>query len=282
MDQFVIDMLNSIGGGVDQSIVDKLLQTPAEYSPALYDLSLRVATVAVKPIAAIVLSIVFMLELARASQKADGDRELSVRLIGTLMVKVALVLVAAQNADLMLKAIDEVGTSIMGGVSSVATSTDTSGTTGLGDQMADAVRDAGWGGQAACLVLLIIPFLASKAAAIVFTVVVMLRFIQIYLMTAFNPLPIAFIACEETKQMGIGYFKSYASIVLQCVTLWLSIVFYRNLVRDVMRPGSYTEGDSLSGWIVDQFGNLLLASILLIGVVVISNAIAKRWLGSEA
>ncbi|MBW3089220.1 type IV secretion system protein [Bifidobacterium miconisargentati] len=282
MEDFVIDMLNAIGGGVDQTVVDTLLQAPSEYSASLYQLSLTVATVAVKPIAAIVLSIVFMLELARASQKADGDRELSVRLIGMIMIKLTLVLLAAQNADLMLKGIDEVGSSIMGGVTSVATTTGNADTLGLGDQMKDAVKDAGVFGQAACLVLLIIPFLVSKLAAIVFTVVVMLRFIQIYLMTAFNPLPIAFIACEETRQMGIGYFKSYASIVLQCVTLYLSVVMYRQMVSDVMKPDSFNKGDSLSGWVIGQFGNLLLASVLLIGVVAISNSVAKRWLGTEA
>jgi len=75
-------------------------------------------------------------------------------------------------------------------------------------------------GQIPCLILLLIPFLVSKGATIVVTVVILLRFVQIYMLTAFNPLPIAFIAQEETRQWGINFFKQYASLVFQCASSW--------------------------------------------------------------
>lgn len=282
MEDFLVDMLNSISDGVDQSVVDKLLQTPAQYSQSLYDIAVAVADTAVKPIAAIVLAIVFTLELARVSVKADGDRELGVRMIGLLMLKMVLVLIAAQNADLFLRAIDQIGEAVMGGITQVAPSTGGAGSGGLGDQMKDAIEDTGWTGKIAAMILLVLPFLASKLAAITCTIVIMLRFVQIYMLTAFNPLPIAFMACDETRQMGIGYLKAYAAAILQCATLWLGIVMYRAMAADSVNVDDYHDGDGLSGWIVGQFGNLLLASVLLIGVVVVSTSVAKRWLGSEA
>ena len=147
--------------------------------------------------------------------------------------------------------------------------------------MRSAIESAGPFGQIPCLILLIIPFLVSKGATIVVTVVVLLRFVQIYLLTAFNPLPIAFIAQEETRQWGINYFKQYASAVFQCATLYLAILMYRTLVGGTLNPSKFKDGDSLSGWVMDNFSGLLLASVMLIGVVMAANSVAKKLFGGE-
>ena len=144
-----------------------------------------------------------------------------------------------------------------------------------------ARRDAGWMGQIPCLILLLIPFLVSKGATIVVTVVILLRFVQIYMLTAFNPLPIAFIAQEETRQWGVNYFKQYASLVFQCATLYLAILMYRTLVGGTLNPSKFKDGDSLSGWVMGNFTGLLLASVMLIGVVMAANSVAKKLFGGE-
>ena len=135
--------------------------------------------------------------------------------------------------------------------------------------MRDAIDSAGTFGQIPCLILLIIPFLVSKGATIVVTVVILLRFVQIYMLTAFNPLPIAFIAQEETRQWGVNYFKQYA------------ILMYRTFVGGTLNPSKYKDGDSLSGWVLDNFTGLLLASVMLIGIVMAANSVAKKLFGGE-
>lgn len=272
----IVGMLNSIGSGVGDDLVTQLLKTPAQYNDGLYQLSLTIARTAVKPVASSILAIVCVLELARVSTRADGDRELGVKLVASAMLKLVLVFTAAQHSELFLTAIDQIGDGVMGGIRSAAPTTGGAAGYGLGDQMADAVGSAGVGGQIGCLVLLIIPFLVSKGAAIVVTVVIMLRFVQIYMLTAFNPLPIAFIANDETRQWGVNYFKQYASLVFQCATLYLAVLMYRVFADSVMKPDSFHDGDSLPGWVMGNFTGLLLASVLLIGIVMASNSIAKK------
>lgn len=258
MVDFIVGILNSIGSGVGDDLVADLLKTPAEYNAGMYQLSLTVARSAVKPIASTILAIMCVLELARVSTRADGDRELGVKLVAMAMFKLTLVFTAAQHSELMLQAIDEIG-----------------------DSMRDAIDSAGWMGQIPCLILLLIPFLVSKGATIVVTVVILLRFVQIYMLTAFNPLPIAFIAQEETRQWGINYFKQYASLVFQCATLYLAILMYRTLVGGTLNPSKFKDGDSLSGWVMDNFTGLLLASVMLIGIVMAANSVAKKLFGGE-
>lgn len=281
MVDFIVGILNSIGSGVGDDLVADLLKTPAEYNADMYQLSLTVALSAVKPIASTILAIMCVLELARVSTRADGDRELGVKLVAMAMFKLTLVFTAAQHSELMLQAIDEIGDSVLGGIQS---SVDTSGASsglGLGDSMRDAIDSAGWMGQIPCLILLLIPFLVSKGATIVVTVVILLRFVQIYMLTAFNPLPIAFIAQEETRQWGINYFKQYASLVFQCATLYLAILMYRTLVGGTLNPSKFKDGDSLSGWVMGNFTGLLLANVMLIGVVMAANSVAKKLFGGE-
>ena len=187
------------------------------------------------------------------------------------MFKLTLVFTAAQHSELMLQAIDEIGDSVLGGIHSAAPTTGASSGLGLGDRM----------GQIPCLILLLIPFLVSKGATIVVTVVILLRFVQIYMLTAFNPLPIAFIAQEETRQWGINYFKQYASLVFQCATLYLAILMYRTPVGGTLNPSKFKDGDSLSGWVMDNFTGLLLASVMLIGIVMAANSVDKKLFGGE-
>ena len=281
MVDFIVGILNSIGSGVGDDIEADLLKTPAEYNAGMYQLSLTIARSAVKPIASTILAIMCVLEIARVSTRADGDRELGVKLIAMAMFKLVLVFTAAQHCELMLKAIDEIGQSVMNGIHTAAPTTGTAAGAGLGDSMRSAIESAGPFGQIPCLILLIIPFLVSKGATIVVTVVVLLRFVQIYLLTAFNPLPIAFIAQEETRQWGINYFKQDASAVVQCATLYLAILMYRTLVGGTLNPSKFKAGDSLSGWVMDNFIGLLLASVMLIGVVMAANSVAKKLFGGE-
>lgn len=89
----------------------------------MYQLSLTVARSAVKPIASTILAIMCVLELARVSTRADGDRELGVKLVAMAMFKLTLVFTAAQHSELMLQAIDEIGDSVLGGIHSAAPTT---------------------------------------------------------------------------------------------------------------------------------------------------------------
>ena len=247
----------------------------------MYQLSLTVARSAVKPIASTILAIMCVLELARVSTRADGDRELGVKLVAMAMFKAHARVHRGPAQRAHAPGHRLIGDSVLGGIHSAAPTTGASSGLGLGDSMRDAIDSAGWMGQIPCPILLLIPFLVSKGATIVVTVVILLRFVQIYMLTAFNPLPIAFIAQEETRQWGINYFKQYASLVFQCATLYLAILMYRTLVGGTLNPSKFKDGDSLSGWVMDNFTGLLLASVMLIGIVMAANSVAKKLFGGE-
>lgn len=55
--------------------------------------------------------------------------------------------------------------------------------------------------------------------SVVFTVVLYVRFIELYALTAFQSLPFAFLVHEDTKPIGVGFFKSHARTSANAVCL---------------------------------------------------------------
>lgn len=274
-------MLNMIGGGGAGSVTAGLLsQAPETWNPALYQLAVSVHEVAVKPLTSVVLAVMFTLELARNSTRIEADRDLGAKIVAGTMFKIALVFIAVQNAGLFIGMFNRVTQFLMQGVSSQM-SFEVAGEGGqLGDLMRDQIRDAGVMGQAALFFLLVIPWLLSQLASVVFTVVLYVRFIELYALTAFQSLPFAFLVHEDTKPIGVGFFKSYARTSVNAVCVFVCLVFYQRIVVDAVRiPDSADKG--MVSWVTGNFGNLMMAGILLFFVIAVSQRVSRAIAGGE-
>ena len=281
MEDFIVAMLNMIGGGGAGSITAGLLsQAPETWNPALYQLAVNVHGVAVKPLTSVVLAVMFTLELARNSTRIEADRDLGAKIVAGTMFKIALVFIAVQNAGLFIGMFNRVTQFLMQGVSSQM-SFEVAGEGGqLGDLMRDQIRDAGVMGQAALFFLLVIPWLLSQLASVVFTVVLYVRFIELYALTAFQSLPFAFLVHEDTKPIGVGFFKSYARTSVNAVCVFVCLVFYQRIVVDAVRiPDSADKG--MVSWVTGNFGNLMMAGILLFFVIAVSQRVSRAIAGVE-
>lgn len=274
-------MLNMIGGGGAGSVTAGLLsQAPETWNPALYQLAVSVHEVAVKPLTSVVLAVMFTLELARNSTRIEADRDLGVKIVAGTMFRIALVFIAVRNAGLFIGMFNRVTQFLMQGVSSQM-SFEVAGEGGqLGDLMRDQIRDAGVMGQAALFFLLVIPWLLSQLASVVFTVVLYVRFIELYALTAFQSLPFAFLVHEDTKPIGVGFFKSYARTSVNAVCAFVCLVFYQRIVVDAVRiPDSADKG--MVSWVTGNFGNLMMAGILLFFVIAVSQRVSRAIAGGE-
>lgn len=277
MDDLLIAMLNALSQGPTGNL-DALTQSPEQYNSALYQAATAVHNTAVKPVTAVILSIVLTLMLAQASTRIEGDRELGVRIISGIMLKAALVVVFASNALTILSGIDEVATTLASG----AMDTDVGGDTeqqNLGDAMEDEVTGASTTDQLGVLVIIMLPYFAAELAGVLAIVLIFVRFLQMYLLTVFGSLPIAFLAYEETKQMGIGYLKKYGSVALSGVIMILAVKFYQALMG-TWATDNIDPGDSgLFEFMAGNFGMFFVAPMVLIFVLFQSTALAKALTG---
>lgn len=276
MDEIIVAMLNSISAASTGS-VDKVLLMPSDYKPELYNAAVLIHSTAVKPITSIVLAIIASMMLATNSTKIEADRELGIKIVAASMFKIAMVLMVCQSAIVILDGIAGIaqwiastanGVSVAGAPESMK----------LGDEMRADVEDAGTMNQAGMLMVLLIPWVVSSFGTVVATVMVFMRFLQMYLMTSFASLPIAFLAHDDTKQMGIGFLKRYGVAAITGVILILAVKFYQALMGGWIAGEIDYNGDALA-FVTNNFGNFVIAPLVLVFLMFTANGMAKAVVG---
>ncbi|MGO2520116.1 MAG: hypothetical protein ACTH8F_08340 [Microbacterium sp.] len=283
MVDMILSMLNLIGGGPPVGMSDLLLG-PAEYNQTLYDAVILVHNAVVKPITSIVLAIMAVVMLSTQSSRMDADRELGIKIIAGTMLKIALVFIACMWAPKILDAIAGVSVTIANGINEV----DFTGGAGtgefkLGDEIGrDTVEDLSDTDGLLLVLLLFLPWVLMNVGGAIAFVLVFLRFLQMFLLSAFSSLPVAFFAHDDTKQMGIGYLKAYASVALSGTIMILAVALYQALVLGFTQNqmGSIPEdSDTLMTWASGNFLIFIVAPIVLIIIMFKAHGLAKNLVG---
>lgn len=279
MDDLIINMLNALGQGPVNSFSD-LLQSPGEYNSNLYDAAVVLHDTAVKPITAVVLSIMIVLMLTAHSGKIQEDGQLGVRIIAATMIKAVLVIIVAQQAINILGAIDSVAVELALGAADVDAGGGGGTNPALGSQLSDDVRSASTTDKLAMLVILFVPFLLTQVVGILAIVLIFVRFIQLYIMTSFASLPLAFMAHEDTKGMAIGYLKRYASVALTGVVIIIALRFYQALLSGWLSTRVNLDGDlDMMQFVIANFGQFFVAPLVLAFLLFGASQIAKSLVG---
>lgn len=269
MDEIITHMLEDIfsNGFLVQS--DALLDSIAGYNNTAFALAREINDVAIKPIAAVVVSLILVLELARVSSRFDGDSKTGVQIIASVMIKASFVIIAIQNVDLILNAVNEVGDKAVEKISPM-----------IGDESAQAAQsislDLGTIEQVGAMIILFLPWLFTVGAGMAVKLVVLLRFAEVYILSAAATLPLAFFGHEETKQIAIGYLKRYATAVLHGIMIVLVVGIYSAL----QIGGTVTLDSSASITdIMGHFVDFLLGPVLFLFLIFGSGKFARALVG---
>lgn len=278
MDQFIIAMLNTLSQGASAGTTDDLLLNPAAYNATLYQAAVDLHQAAVVPITALVLAIIAVLELGSNAARMDsGDGQMGVRQITVTLIKVAILLTITSQATLLLGGIDEVVTRIANSANGLNVGAGTP-TTPLGDQLTDQVESLGITDQLTVLIILLIPWLAVAIISGVVIAMIFVRFLQLYLMTTFASLPMAFWGHQETKSIGTNYVRAYAAIALHGAVLIIAIKLYQASIGARLTQGITVAPDTdvfalVTGNIGQFFLGPLILGLLLFGSVKVSRAV---------
>jgi hypothetical protein len=276
MNDWIVAMLNVLSSGdIDTT---SLIRLPSQYSATMYTAMTTFQNVAVKPITAVVLSIMLVLMLQNASTRADGNAQAQAEFIVMSLIKASLIVAVLTISGKVMQGIDELGVMLMKHGSSITVGASAGSDAHLGDTMKASIDSANWGAQAAMLMIVLIPWIVAKLVTVLPTVMIFWRFIQLDLLTAFSSLPLAFLAHEDTKQIGIGYLKRYATITLQGVVLIAGIKLYQALIVGWVTSNVKAGTDPLN-FLMKNFGNLFVGPIILALIIVGSTSIAKAIVG---
>ncbi len=217
-----VNVLKGIGtDGVLSASFDQMIGGAG--SVTMYDVVHGVWEAAILPIGCGVLSFSFTLQLIKISQRMDGNAAMpGVKEVVFLLVFYAVFLFILQHSFEIMQAVYEVTRIAVERVS---------GLFGTGSELdLDAVSitttDDNVAALLGMLVVALVSWLVVLVAYVVALVVCWARAIQIYVMAAFSPIPLALLSQDETRQMGVGYLKNFASVCLAGVIILVLLVSF--------------------------------------------------------
>ena len=217
-----VNMLKSIGvDGVLAADFDQMLGTAG--SVTMYDLVRGVWQTAILPIGCGVLSFVFTIQLIKVSQKMDGNASMpGVKEVVFLLVFFAVFLFLIQNSFELMQAVYQVAKLAIDrvvGLFGTGASMDLS-------EVSITTTDDDVAALLAMLVVALVSWVVVIVAYVVALVVSWARAIQIYIMAAFSPIPLALTSMDETRQMGVGYLKNFAAVCLAGIIILVLLVAF--------------------------------------------------------
>lgn len=217
-----VNVLKGIGtDGVLSASFDQMIGGAG--SVTMYDVVHGVWEAAILPIGCGVLSFSFTLQLIKISQRMDGNAAMpGVKEVVFLLVFYAVFLFILQNSFEIMQSVYEVTRIAVERVS---------GLFGAGSELdLDAVSITTTDDDVAALLGMLVVALVSWVVVLVAYVVALVvcwaRAIQIYVMAAFSPIPLALLSQDETRQMGVGYLKNFASVCLAGVIILVLLVSF--------------------------------------------------------
>lgn len=257
------DMLKTIGaGGVLSSGFDQMLGHAGTVT--MYDVVRGVWQHAILPIGCGMLSFVFTVQLIKVSQRMDGNATMpGVKEVVFMLVFFAVFLFLIQNSfDLMAAvyevvrlAIDRVvglfGQGMPLDLSAVSITTT--------DDVAALI---------AMLVVALVSWLVVIVAYVVALVVSWARAIQIYIMAAFSPIPLALTSLDETRQMGVGYLKNFVAVCLAGLIILVLLVSFPIVLGGLNAAGAGVPVvDSIVGGLSYALQYLAMCVLLILSLV---------------
>lgn len=277
-------LLNQISQGMDPTISSLLTQTPAGKYPDAYQTVTNIATTAVKPVAMTVLAVVFSLEILHASQGIDQDGTQGVRTITKSLFKIIIVYMAAMNAswlcELITYLIQQIGTGVSRLITLPGTSPDApKHLLGNALETSGALGQANLGQQLVAIIMLLIPFLISKLATQAVQILIIARFVELLILTAFGALPIAFLSYDGTKSWGEAYIREYASCAFSNITLLIGLAVYQPVANSMLTRNQDLMKMNLNQVVFDNWGQLITVSVLMVALVLISQKASKALFG---
>lgn len=275
MGDIIIAMLEAILGGNFATGSEALETSVASYNSTAYDFAQTVNATAVKPVAASILAIILVLELARISTRYEGDSKSGTQVAAAAILKAVLVVVAIQNVDLILAAINEVGELIIADTSELTPDVTSAG---VSDTIREAVNDMSTIDKAGLMLVLFIPWLLSILGGVALKIVIFIRFAEIYILSAAATLPLVFMAHPETKSIAVGYLRRYGGAVLHGAMIIIIVAIYSAFQFDGIDLGAVTS-DNLLSTMVSNIGLLIAGPVFFLFLVFGSGRLARSMLG---
>ena len=235
----------------------------------VYSLANSVNDTLVKPIAYSVLAFGMIVQLIQIAGKADQDAAMPMlkELVLLALYYVIFRFLISHSSQLCEAVYTDINV-ITAGI----------GVEGLGSASL-AIGELTDIGQAVVMLVCVgIVFLVALAAWVVTLFMAYCRAIQLYMFSAFAPIPLALLGIEQTRQYGVGFIKNFVALCLAGAIMMFGLFCFPTLVNTVLATGAMDTTFAATGLVTGPL-MLVVLCLLLIFCMAKSGGIARSILG---
>lgn len=228
---FVFGLINSMLLGIG-GYNSTLLKPVSSQIPNIYNFSMNVMKFVMMPIAYSVLALFFVLELHKVTLKvegAGGGSMFGTEVVFRVIVKMAICKIIIDSVPVIMQAIYELSIFITKKISELQIAN--GGTAGgfnlePGSPLVEEIKKLDIFGGLPILIIGIIVLLVTGVAFLMVNILIIVRIVEIYILMAVAPIPLATFPNEEASHVGKSFLKSFTAVCIQGVILFLVIAFF--------------------------------------------------------
>ena len=238
--EIINDIVLSVGGDARP-----LTMPLGGFLNSIYTFALVVMRSIAMPVAYVVLALFFSMELYKASVKIDGaggGTQLGVELIFRVMIKMVICKVVLDETPNILTAIYNATTELTTGISNLVAG---GGATGGMDIAAlePVIEGLGFWGGIPVIIIVCIVLLVTLIAVGLANVIIVCRFVELFIYICISPIPVATLPNEELSQIGKNFLKSFVAVCIQGTLIFLVLSFFPILFNSGFLDNGGATGD---------------------------------------
>ena len=208
--------------------------TPSQWNGSIFTMIQNLSKNVVIPIAGLIITFVLCYELITMITEKNNMHDIDTFMFFKYVFKSCVAVMLLSHTFEITMAIFDVGQWIVNQAAISITNDTYVDVTSIYIQFRDSLDAMGTGELIALMLEAAVVSLAVKAIAILVSVVLINRMIEIYLYCSVAPIPFATMTNREWGNIGTNYIRSLLSLAFQGLFIMVIVGIYSALVKDIL------------------------------------------------
>ena len=208
--------------------------TPSQWNGSIFTMIQSLSKNVVIPIAGLIITFVLCYELITMITEKTNIHDIDTFMFFKYVLKSCVAVMLLSHTFEITMAIFDVGQWIVNQAAVSITNDTYVDVTSIYIQFRDSLDAMGTGELIALMLEAAVVSLAVKAIAILVSVVLINRMIEIYLYCSVAPIPFATMTNREWGNIGTNYIRSLLSLAFQGLFIMVIVGIYSALVKDIL------------------------------------------------
>lgn len=208
--------------------------TPSQWNGSIFTMIQNLSKNVVIPIAGLIITFVLCYELITLITEKNNMHDIDTFIFFKYVFKACVAVMLLSHTFEITMAIFDVGQWLVNQAAISITNDTYVDVTSIYIQFRDSLDAMGTGELIALMLEAAVVSLAVKAIAILVSVVLINRMIEIYLYCSVAPIPFATMTNREWGNIGTNYIRSLLSLAFQGLFIMVIVGIYSALVKDIL------------------------------------------------